>query len=252
MGFESGVDARRMLVDLKDRPAKFGLLRCLWTAQLLRSGSEICGKTVSVRWRCDGRAAALPWASAKTLTAPLKGPRDLVSADGRRSVSVAVEDMSPAGPIRPPAPQETPLLGLELDVHRAAAVTITPTEVTRARSRLAKLTQCTVERHRVLDVIPPDQTTVGTKGEGGDHVLDPRPVQHGATPRPDRMGITYTERRGLAGGRDCTGDQRQQDHQTSRSGRGHSISSITAGHPVCPDARAGSVAHSLSPAVGAV
>src|SRR5277367_3159982 len=103
--------------------------------------------------------------------------------------------MSHTGLIRPPAPQETPLLRLELDVHGAAAVKIMPTEVARTRSRLAKVAQCTVERHRVLDVVAPDQTTVGTQGEGGDHVLDPRPVQHRAIPCPDRIGIAGTERR---------------------------------------------------------
>src|SRR5580704_1265980 len=84
------------------------------------------------------------------------------SADGRRSVSVAVEDVSPAGPIQSPTPQEAPLLRLELDVHGAAAVEIMPTEVALTRSRLAKVVQGTVERHGVLDVVAPDQTTVGT------------------------------------------------------------------------------------------
>jgi hypothetical protein len=65
--------------------------------------------------------------------------RGQVSADGRWPVSVAVEDVSPAGPIQSPAPQEAPLLRLELDVHRAAAVEITgrllvPTDTRVSRS----------------------------------------------------------------------------------------------------------------------
>jgi hypothetical protein len=45
-----------------------------------------------------------------------------------------------------------------------------------------------MERHRVLYAVAPDQTTVGIRGEGCDHVLDPRPVQRRATPCADSIG----------------------------------------------------------------
>ena len=73
--------------------------------------------------------------------------------------------MSATGLIRPPAPQETPLLRPELDVHGAAAVKIIPTEVARARARLAKVVQRTVERH----MRSPSRGTLAAGALGMDH-----------------------------------------------------------------------------------
>ena len=103
-------------------------------------------------------------------------------ADRWRSTPVAVEHVVLHGSIHPPASQEAPELWLETDLHGAATVAVTPAEATRARPCLAEIGQCAVERHGVLDMIPPDEPSIGAKRETGGHILNPGPVDHRATP----------------------------------------------------------------------